>query len=134
MRKVAFCLVENDEGKVLMIQRGYGGKKGKWSLPGGFVDRGETRRRAASREVREETGIIVKITHRLFSGREGGTSVYVGKRVGGRLRFQRKECLDVQWRDLDRIEEFELAFGGDHKALKLWRDIKAGRAKPEETY
>ena len=134
MRKVAFCLVENDDGKVLMIQRGYGAKKGKWSLPGGFVDRGEGRRRAAYRETKEETGIIVKITHRLFSSRNGASAVYVGKRVGGRLRFQRKECLDVRWRDPDRIEGFELAFGGDKKALALWRDIKAGRAKPEETY
>ena len=34
MRDVAFCLVENDKGEVLFVQRGYGSKKGKWSLPG----------------------------------------------------------------------------------------------------
>ncbi len=134
MRRVAFCLVENDEGKILMVQRGYGNKKGKWSLPGGFVDRGESRRRAAYRETKEETGIVVKITHRLFTSRNRASAVFAGKQVGGRLKHQRRESLDARWRDPDRIESFELAFGGDHKALAMWRDMKAGLAQAEETY
>ncbi|MGB3074524.1 MAG: NUDIX domain-containing protein [Chitinophagales bacterium] len=44
--------VINDEGKLLMIFR-----RGKWDLPKGKVDRGETIRRAALREVEEETGV-----------------------------------------------------------------------------
>lgn len=134
MRKVAFCLVENQKGEVLMVQRGYGDKKGKWSLPGGFVDRGERSSHAAYRETREETGIIVKITHRLFTSRSRVSSVYAGTQVGGRLRYQRKECLDVRWRDPNKIESFELAFGGDHKALQLWQDIKQGLGKAERYY
>ena len=134
MKRVAFCLVENHEGKILMIQRGYGNRKGKWSLPGGFVDRGESRRRAAYRETKEETGIVVRITHRLFTSRNGASAVFAGKQVAGQLKHQRRECLDVRWRDPDKIESFELAFGGDHKALQVWRDIKAGRAKADETY
>ena len=59
MRDVAFCLVENDKGEVLFVQRAYGNRKGKWSLPGGLVDRGESSRHAAYRETREETGIVV---------------------------------------------------------------------------
>ena len=134
MRKVAFCLVENQKGEVLMVQRGYGDKKGKWSLPGGFVDRGERSRHAAYRETREETGIIVKITHRLFTSGSRVSSVYAGTQVGGRLRYQRKECLDVRWRDPNKIESSELAFGGDHKALQLWQDIKQGLGKAERYY
>ena len=131
MKKVTFCLVENDEGKILMVQRGYGRKKGKWSLPGGFVDRGESRKRAAYRETREETGIIVEITHRLFTSRSRESAIFAGRPMGGRLKFQHRECLDVQWRDPGKIEPFELAFGGDHKALGLWRDIKNGKAEAE---
>ena len=134
MRRVAFCLVEDEEGRILMIQRGYGNKKGKWSLPGGFVDRGESRRQAAYRETKEETGIVVKITHRLFTSRDRASAVFAGKQVAGRLKFQRKECLDVRWRDLSKVEPYELAFGGDHKALQLWRDIKAGRAQAERVF
>ena len=134
MRDVAFCLVENEKGEVLFVQRAYGKERGKWSLPGGLVDRGESSRHAAYREAREETGIIVKITHRLFTGNTRPVKVYVGRPVGGRLRFQRKECLDVRWRDPQRVRPEDLAFGGDRKALRLWADIKSGRGRPEKDY
>ena len=127
MRDVAFCLVENEKGEVLFIQRAYGKEKGKWSLPGGLVDRGEGSRHAAYRETREETGVIVKITHRLFTGNTNPIKVFVGQRVGGRLRFQKKECLDVQWRNPERIRPEDLAFGGDRKALGCGRTSRAAR-------
>ena len=120
MRDVAFCLVENEKGEVLFVQRAYGKEKGKWSLPGGLVDRSEGSRHAAYRETREETGVIVKITHPLFTGNNNPIKVFVGQRVGGRLRFQKKECLDVRWRNPERIRPEDLAFGGDRKALGLW--------------
>ena len=133
-RRVAFCLVENDNGEVLFVQRGYGSRKGKWSLPGGNADRGESRRHAAYRETKEETGIIVQITHLLFTGENLPIKVFVGKPVGGKLRFQRRECLDVRWRNPAEVKPEELAFGGDRKALQLWAEIKRGEAQPEETY
>ena len=134
MRDVAFCLVGNEKGEVLFVQRAYGNRKGKWSLPGGLVDRGESSRHAAYRETKEETGIVVRITHRLYTGNARPIKVFVGQRVGGRLRFQRKECLDVRWRNPSRIRSEDLAFGGDRKALRLWADIKSGQAKPERDY
>ena len=134
MKKVAFCLVENDKGEILFVQRAYGKEKGKWSLPGGLVDRGESSRHAAYRETKEETGIIVKITHQLFTGNTNPVKVFVGQPVGGRLKFQRRECLDVRWRNPERIRPEDLAFGGDKKALSLWSDIKHGTAQPEREY
>ena len=133
-RRVAFCLVENSRGEVLFVQRAYGREKGKWSLPGGNVDRGESSRHAAYRETREETGVKVKITHRLFTGNTRPIKVFVGQPIGGRLRFQRRECLDVRWRNPGRIRPDDFGFGGDRKALRLWADIKNGRAAPERDY
>ena len=52
--------------------------------------------------------------------------MFVGPRVGGRLKYQRRERLDVGWRGPAKIERFELTFGGDPKALKPWWDIKTG--------
>jgi len=50
-------LVVNSEGQWLVVRKTYGGLKGKWSIPAGFVDGNETADGAAIREVREETGI-----------------------------------------------------------------------------
>ncbi|WP_347548995.1 NUDIX domain-containing protein [Pseudalkalibacillus hwajinpoensis] len=52
-------IVEAD-GKYLVVKKKYGGLKGKWSFPAGFVDPGETVDEAAMREVFEETGIRTK--------------------------------------------------------------------------
>ena len=50
------CLRGDD---VLLIRRGWEPYKGELALPGGYVDRGETSRAAAARELQEETGIRV---------------------------------------------------------------------------
>ena len=47
-------------GKILLIERGKQPLKGYWSLPGGALEIGETLEQGVIREVREETGLIVK--------------------------------------------------------------------------
>ncbi|MGD8192106.1 NUDIX hydrolase [Brevibacillus ginsengisoli] len=49
------------EDKVLVVKKSYGGLKGKWSFPAGFVEQGETVDQAAVREVLEETGITASV-------------------------------------------------------------------------
>ncbi|MGE0627492.1 MAG: NUDIX hydrolase [Hyphomicrobiaceae bacterium] len=48
-------------GSVLLAERASGPKKGSWSLPGGKVKLGETAAAAALREVREETGLDIRL-------------------------------------------------------------------------
>lgn len=50
-----------DNNKILLIRRKNEPFKGKWSLPGGFVDYGETVENAVIREMMEETNLLVKI-------------------------------------------------------------------------
>lgn len=49
------------DNTALVVKKTYGGLKGKWSFPAGFVEAGETIDQAAEREVLEETGITAKV-------------------------------------------------------------------------
>lgn len=59
--RVGVGAVVLDQGSVLLVKRGHAPSLGKWSLPGGLVDVGETTAEAARREVAEECGIAVRI-------------------------------------------------------------------------
>jgi len=48
--------------EILLVRRGRAPRKGEWSIPGGGQALGETVFQAAIREVREETGLIVRPT------------------------------------------------------------------------
>jgi len=56
-RHVAVSAIAHKDGKILLVKRleSYV-EGGKWDLPGGFLDRGETVSRGALRELAEETG------------------------------------------------------------------------------
>ncbi len=54
-------IVENEKGEWLVVKKTYGGLKGKWSFPAGFVNQGETINEAVLREIKEETGVIANI-------------------------------------------------------------------------
>ena len=47
--------------KVLLVRRGKAPSFGKWSLPGGLVELGETTREAIAREIVEECSIKIRI-------------------------------------------------------------------------
>lgn len=47
------------EGRVLLIRRGKEPLRGRWLVPGGTVELGETLEEAVVREIREETGVEV---------------------------------------------------------------------------
>lgn len=48
------------DGKILLEKRKSEPGRGKWSIPGGLVELGESVERAVVREVREETGLEVE--------------------------------------------------------------------------
>lgn len=63
IRHVTVCVILiNDQNQVLLIKRSEKfSRPGKYSIPGGFLDRGENAQEGALRELREEAGYSGKI-------------------------------------------------------------------------
>ncbi|HEV8224724.1 MAG TPA: NUDIX hydrolase [Rubrobacteraceae bacterium] len=59
--KLMVDVVIPSERGVVLIRRGSEPFKGKWALPGGFVEVGETVEEAAERETAEETSLVVEV-------------------------------------------------------------------------
>ena len=121
----AVCLIER-EGRVLMIKRGTDLGYGLWSLPGGFVDRGEVVEAAAAREAWEETGLEVTVDALigLFSlpGDAVIVAAYTAHETGGVLA-PGPEALETGFFALDSLPE--LAFSRDTEILTRWQAMSS---------
>jgi 8-oxo-dGTP diphosphatase len=49
------------DGRVLLVKRRYEPLAGRWSIPGGTLELGETLETGVAREMREETGLEIEI-------------------------------------------------------------------------
>ena len=121
--KVAAVVVVGRDDRVLMVRRANQPGYGLWSVPGGYVDRGEVVEAAAAREVREETGLEVAIGGLLGLFSQAGNPVIVaafaGVETGGLLRAG-PETLAVEFFPQDALPP--LAFPRDAQMLKLWAE------------
>ncbi|RKY25231.1 MAG: NUDIX hydrolase [Planctomycetota bacterium] len=117
-----FGLFEN-KVKLLLINRKNEPFKGKWALPGGFVDIDEELEDAAARELAEETGLInVQLEQMHTFGKVGRdprgrqiTIVFMGIATEGLNNIKAgDDAAKAQWFDIKKLPE-DMAF--DHSEV-----------------
>jgi ADP-ribose pyrophosphatase YjhB (NUDIX family) len=134
--KVAACVVPERQGRILLLQRGINPGRGRWVMPGGFVDRGELPAEAAVREAAEEVGLAVEAGPLIgvFGTHESPIIiVYSATRVKGEAA-PLDETLAVRWFAPADLPWDALAFDSTRQALAALADQRGWPrpADPEE--
>lgn len=106
-------IVENEKGEVLFLHR-----RGKWDLPKGKLDTGETIENCAVREVMEETGLadvqlaeLIDITHHVYSekGKDINKETYwYAMKVAGKQNLipqTEEDITEIKWVDKKDLHE-----------------------------
>jgi 8-oxo-dGTP diphosphatase len=117
---VAGAIVEMDGG-IVLIQRAIEPGYGKWTFPGGFVERGEVAEVAAARETLEETGLEIEVTGIVglytYDDQVPAIAVFSARVTGGEPA-PLDETLDVRAFPRDGLPWAEMAFPSTEHALK----------------
>ncbi len=113
----------DDDGRVLLIQRGKEPGRGLWTVPGGSLELGESMSEAVAREMREETGMevevgdLVTIVERVLRADGGGDIEhhfvicdYAVTVVGGTLAAG-DDAADARWLTPDEVADLPLTAG-----------------------
>ena len=119
------AVITDRAGRLLLIRRGHEPETGRWSLPGGRVEPGETDEQAVVREVLEETGLSVacgalvgEVTRPWPDGRTLAIRDYAATVTGGQLAAG-DDAADARWADRGDLGRLPLT-SGLLAALTAW--------------
>ena len=110
---------DDERTYVLLIRHKKGGHR---SFPKGHVERGESERRTAEREVREETGAVIRISERFrvpihyspMPGVEKEVVYFLAFTDNPVIRPRRGEIAEVEWMP---VEDAEAALSHDNDRM-----------------
>lgn len=134
--------VREDRLKVLAVRRRADPYRGRWALPGGFVEPGETLDQAAQRELQEETGLLTGTVHleQLASYGDPGrdprmrvvTVAYLALAPDLPAPAAGDDAADARWLEVDQLLNDPSSLAFDHGRI-LGDGVERARAKLEYT-
>lgn len=100
------------DGRILLVQRRNDPGRGRWSVPGGRVEPGESDAQALVREMAEETGLTVEVGALVGTVVRGDFHIadYRCTAVGGTLRAG-DDAADARWVDAAEFAALPLVEG-----------------------
>jgi ADP-ribose pyrophosphatase YjhB (NUDIX family) len=129
-KPVACAIPATADGAIVLMRRALEPGRGCWTMPGGFVDLGESTEQAAARECREEIATDVEIGALVgVYSREGDrivVVVYAARTLGEPAAAD--EALEVRAFAPVDIPWSELAFWSDERALRAYLSTTAAPA------
>lgn len=101
-------IVRAPDGRVLLLRHRLWAPEAQWGFPSGFAKRGETFQETVVREVREETGLTVRVGRlvELRSGFRYRVEVYFEAALVGTtdaLHLEKREILEARLFALDEL-------------------------------
>jgi 8-oxo-dGTP diphosphatase len=119
-KPVGCAIAREPDGRVWLARRGFEPGKGHWSMPGGFVDLGETVEAAIVRELEEELGVGARLGALVgvYSRAEERVVVIVFEAQLAGTPRPTQEALEVTAFAAGEIPWDELAFWTDAAALR----------------
>jgi len=122
IRRTIDAVIEDNAGNVILIKRKYPPFQGYYALPGGFIEKGESAKKALVREVKEETNLDVKILHKI------GLYTEEGRDPRGRIHSTAYKCSIIgditKMRSGDDSKKVELIPKNQLKVIELAFDHK----------
>ena len=106
--RVVAALIRKDN-KIFAAKRSYGFLKGKWELPGGKIEDGETPKDALLREIKEELSIEIEITSFFCNIKYEypdfmlDMDVFNSKVINGRLLLHENIHCEEAFLDIDKL-------------------------------
>jgi 8-oxo-dGTP diphosphatase len=133
-KPTAGALCEDGEGRVLLARRAHEPFKGRWDIPGGFLEEGEHPLDGVRRELREETGLEIEPLEFLgaWVDRYGGDSTaeatlnlyWTARPISGEPE-PADDVSELAWFEADRFPApSELAFENVAQVLAAYRRLR----------